>query len=153
MANCDNPRTGSEFEKAVRAYFAKQGLLLVPKMSVPVGVGATKKPHRFDLGSESPPVLVECKCHLWTEGGNSPSAKLAVWNEAMFYFACAPKEYRKLFVVQRSLRGEGSLADHYLSRYEHLVPEDVEFWELDPATGQGRSVGLKRDEARRPTMR
>ncbi len=141
MANCDNPRTGADFEKVVQAFFAKRGLVLVPKMAVPVGVGVNKKPHRFDLGSETPPVLVECKCHVWTGGGNSPSAKLAVWNEAMFYFLCAPKKYRKLFVVQRSMRGEGSLADHYLGRYSHLVPADVEFWEVDPLTGEGRIVG------------
>lgn len=138
MANADNPRTGAEFELLVQAFFASQGLSLVPKLEIPVGIGATKKVHRFDLGSETPPVLVECKCHVWTETGNAPSAKLTVWNEAMLYFACAPEKYRKIMVVQRSLRGVESLAEHYLKRYRHLVPSQVELWEFDPATKQGR---------------
>ncbi|HXL34331.1 MAG TPA: hypothetical protein VN953_05395 [Gemmatimonadales bacterium] len=107
-------------------------------MAVPVGTGKAKKDHKFDLGSESPPVLVECKCHTWTEGGNAPSAKLTVWNEAMLYFACAPLKYRKLLVVQRSLRGPETLAEHYLKRYRHLVPGGVELWEFDSVTRQGR---------------
>lgn len=36
MANSDNPRKGADFERAIRAFFEKQG-------------------------SEVPPVLVECK--------------------------------------------------------------------------------------------
>ena len=87
MANTDNPRTGAEFEQLVQAFFAKQGLSLVTNLGIPVGMGAAKKVHKFDLGSENPPVLIECKCHVWTEGGNAPSAKLTVWNEAMLYFA------------------------------------------------------------------
>jgi hypothetical protein len=123
-------RTGPEFERAVRTFFANQGLVLMPSKSVEIGVGAIKKHHRFDLGSEHPPVLVECKCHVWTRAGNSPSAKLAVWNEAMYYFSCV-RGYRKIFVAQRDLLRGTSLAQHYLGRYPHWVPNDVEFWELD----------------------
>ena len=138
MANCDNPRTGAEFERLVQAFFAKQGLVLKPKLRVPVGVGNVKKVHAFDLGSEVPPVLLECKCHVWTGGDNAPSAKLTVWNEAMLYFMCAPAKYRKLLVVRRSLRDGEALAEHYLRRYRHLVPSGVELWEFDPATCEGR---------------
>jgi hypothetical protein len=138
MANSDNPRTGADFEDVVGTFFATQNLSLVPRLVVPVGAGVAKKNHTFDLGSERPPVLVECKCHTWTEGGNAPSAKLTVWNEAMLYFACAPPEYRKLLVVQRSVRGSETLAEHYLKRYRHLMPSGVEFWEVDSTTRQGR---------------
>jgi hypothetical protein len=144
------PLTGPEFEKAAQEYFAMQGLLLVPKMSVEVGVGSIKKAHIFDLGSSQPPVLVECKCHVWTKGGNSPSAKLAVWNEAMYYFHCV-QGYRKLFVVQRDVRRDRSLAEHYLSRYVHLVPHDVELWELDPLRQHGRLLTPGMKTRRRPT--
>lgn len=94
-----------------------------------------KKPHRFDFGSNDPPVLVECKCHRWTTGGNAPSAKLTVWNEAMYYFAIAPDGYRRIFFVLHdySPSRRQTLAEHYLSRYRHLVPEGVEFWEYDEA--------------------
>jgi len=143
MANSDNPRTGAEFERKVQSFFAAQGLELQLNVAIPVG-GTTKKPHKFDLGSETPPVLIECKCHVWTESGNAPSAKLTVWNEAMLYFSLAPSKYRKLLVVQRSLRASQSLAEHYLSRYAHLVPARVELWEFDPISKHGRCIYGKR---------
>ncbi len=142
MQNSNNFVTGDGFEKAVQAFFqSAEQLSLQLRMDIPVGFGEIKKIHRFDLGCQSPkPVLVECKCHKWTEGGNSPSAKLSVWNEAMLYFLGAPKEYRKIFVAERSVRDELSLADYYMRRYGHLVPQDVEFWELDSKTGEGRRI-------------
>jgi hypothetical protein len=94
MANCDNPKTGADFEKSVQAFFAKQGVVLTPNFSIPVGASDSKKLRKFDLGSEDPAVLVECKCHSWTVGGNSPSAKLAVWNEALLYFSVVSSRYR-----------------------------------------------------------
>ena len=133
--------TGSEFEKLVQTFFKeKQGLYLRIRMDVPVGLGKKKKNHRFDLGSQSPPIVVECKCHGWTGGGNAPSAKLSIWGEAMLYFLGAPKEFRKIFVVKRSINNEIPLAEHYLKRYGHLVPDDVEIWEFDPITKEGRRV-------------
>jgi hypothetical protein len=98
---------------------------------VPVGVGEAKKPHRFDLGSENPPVLVECKSHTWTQGGNMPSAKMTVWNEAIYYFQVAPDPYRKIFFVLKHTRREQSLAAYYLKTHGHLVPAGVERWEYD----------------------
>jgi hypothetical protein len=88
-----------------RSFFSQQGISLVKNFTTPVGVGALKKTHRFDLGSASPPVLVECKSHTWTQSGNMPSAKMTVWNEAMYYFHVAPDIYRKiLFVLKHSRR-------------------------------------------------
>src|SRR6266545_5810395 len=138
MANSDNPRTGAEFEELVGAFFATQGLTLLPNVAVPVGTGKAKKDHKFDLGSESPPVLVECKRHTWTEGGNAPSAKLTVWNEAMYFFAAAPSKYRKMLVVLRHLRRGQSLAEHYVSRFRHMIPRRVEIWELAKNGKSGR---------------
>ena len=83
---------------------------------------------------------MECKCHVWTEGGNAPSAKLTVWNEAMLYFSLAPPRYRKLLVLQRSLRASQSLAELYSKRYAHLIPDGVELWEFDPPSNNGRRV-------------
>ncbi|WP_201087274.1 hypothetical protein [Serratia plymuthica] len=60
-----------------------------------VEIDSIKKSHRFDLGCAEQKILVECKSHRWTIGNNIPSAKLTVWNEAMFYFYSAPAEYRK----------------------------------------------------------
>jgi hypothetical protein len=47
----------------------------------PVGVADRKKLHKFDLGSDNPRIWIECKSHTSTQGGNTPSAKMTVWNE------------------------------------------------------------------------
>jgi len=90
-----------------------------------------KKLHRFDLGSDAPPVLVECKSHTWTQGGNMPSAKMTVWNEAMYYFHLAPSMYRKILFVLKHSRREVTLASYYLRTHGHMVPDGVEIWEYD----------------------
>jgi len=132
MANRDNPRRGAEFEGIAKSEFARLGIPLQKNFSVDLGVSSRKKPHNFDLGSSSPPLLVECKRHTWTDGGNAPSAKLTVWNKAMFYFVIAPDEFRKILYVLRSVRRGESLSEHYIKRFEHLIPKGVEIWEYDP---------------------
>ena len=129
-----NTHVGIDFEDAAVLSLAAAGIHVLPRFSVPLGVGQMKKGHRFDFGSEDPPVLVECKCHRWTTpGGNAPSAKLTVWNEAMYYFAIAPPGYRRILFVLRdySSTRRQTLAEHYISRYRHLVPDGVEIWEFD----------------------
>jgi hypothetical protein len=128
-----NAHVGSDFEKAAQDVLASQNLHLVRGFSLPVGIGEKKKEHRFDLGSASPEVIVECKSHKWTAGGFVPSAKMTVWNEAMYYFALAPETYRKILFVLRDYsakKGE-TLAEYYIRTYDHLVPDEVEIWEFD----------------------
>lgn len=134
-----NAQVGSDFEKAALAWFGSQGINLVRNLKVPVGVNKYKKDHAFDLGCFDQRILVECKSHTWTEGRNVPSAKLTVWNEAMYYFMSAPKGYRKIMFVLRdySASRKETLAEYYQRRYSHLIPEDVEFCEFDEATGAG----------------
>src|SRR6266481_6202109 len=135
IGTVSNTQAGNDFEAACRPnFFSQQGIPLVKSFSVPVGVGEHKKLHRFDLGSESPPVLVECKSHTWTQGGNMPSAKMTVWNEAMYYFHVAPAFYRKIFFVLKHSRREVSLASYYLKTHGHLVPAGVEVWEYDTSS-------------------
>ena len=102
-------------------------------IKIPVGVNSIPKEHAFDLGYEKKKIIVECKSHKWTSDGNAPSAKLTVWNEAMYYFLAAPKGYRKnMFVLEHySEKRSETLAQYYLRRYKHLVPEDVEIWEYN----------------------
>ena len=78
-----NAHVGNDFEAATREYFSQLGIPLQRNYQVSVGL-SSKKPRRFDLGSGDPPVLVECKSHTWTGGGNVPSAKLTSWNELDF---------------------------------------------------------------------
>src|SRR5882724_4272044 len=76
-----NAQVGREFEALAVAALAKRGINVAPGFSVHIGVSNLKKAHSFDLGSDNPPVIVECKSHRWTSGGNVPSAKVTVWNE------------------------------------------------------------------------
>lgn len=108
--------------------------------AVPVGVDSQKKDHKFDLGSAHPPILVECKSHTWTQGGNMPSAKMTVWNEAMYYFHIAPPHYRKVFFVLKHSRRDVSLATYYLRKYSHLIPAKVEIWEYDEIEGTAKQL-------------
>ncbi len=128
-----NAHVGRDFEDRAQRALAKLGLSLASDHKVLCGLHTVRKRHSFDLGSENPKAIVECKSHTWTKSGNVPSAKLKNWAEAMFYFHMAPKDYRKIFVVERSVRsGQGeSLLSYFLRTQAHMIPIDVECWELD----------------------
>lgn len=143
-----NAHVGRDFESAAMSFFSSQGLALQPNIKVPVGIEGKQKLHAFDLGCEEQKVIVECKSHRWTTGDNVPSAKMTVWNEAMYYFLAAPNGYRKIMFVLKdysSKRGE-TLAEYYLRTYEHLVPADVEIWEYDEKTKGGLRLSKGRCE-------
>ncbi len=133
-----NTQVGHNFELAAQAFFESQGFKLERGLAVPVGVEKIKKKHSFDLGCNHKKILVECKSHKWTSGGNVPSAKLTIWNEAMYYFLAAPKNYRKIMFVLRdfSKKRKETLARYYIRTYNHMIPSDVEFWEYDESTGK-----------------
>lgn len=130
VGSISNTHVGRDFEDVARLYFAETGVILKQNFPVPVGHN-TKKVHRFDLGSDAPPILVECKSYTWTAGGNSPSAKIRGMNEVMLLFSVAPEQYRKILFVLKHLRGEISLATHYLKSQGHLIGPGIEIWEFD----------------------
>jgi hypothetical protein len=140
MGNADNPSIGAKFEEAVRHFFSKKRLALQSNFWLDVGFGSVRKQRKFDLGSSQPPILIECKSHTWTEGGNAPSAKLSVWNEAMLYFLAAPSQYRKILAALEHSRGGETLAEHYVRWFSHLVPRGVEIWEVSADCKSGRRV-------------
>lgn len=129
-----NAHVGRDFEARAKKILAEHNLPLELNFKVPVGIeGAPKKRHAFDLGSDEPAILVECKCQTWTAGNKVPSAKMKNWAEAMYYFHIAPANYRKIFFVEKSVRatnGETLLA-YFRRTQAHMIPSDVEFWELD----------------------
>lgn len=131
-----NAHVGAAFEKVALEYFAKKGIVLSHNFSLPIGL-KEKKEHCFDFGAANLKILVACKSHRWTEGAKVPSAKMTVWNEAMFYFQLAPQNFRKiLFVLHDKRKGSGeSLLSYYRRTYPHLIPEDVEFFEFDESSG------------------
>lgn len=137
-----NSQVGREFEHIAMSFFAKNNLILQPNHKVEVGIGSRKKLHAFDLGCPIQKVIVECKSHRWTSGQNVPSAKMTVWNEAMYYFHAAPAEYRKIMFVLHHLnsaRAE-SLLEYYIKTNNHLIPNNVEFWEYNEETGMASCV-------------
>ena len=136
-----NTRVGRDFEAGAQAFFAQQGISLERSVKIPIGVNG-RKLHGFDLGDLRRRVIVECKSHTWTEGGNVPSAKMTTWNQAMYFFYAAPQGFRKILFVLRDFsekRGE-TLAEYYLRTNIHLIPEDVELWEFDEAKETGRRM-------------
>ena len=131
-----NAHVGADFEKVAMEFFATQGISLT--RNFPVEIGLSKKKRRcFDLGTAREKILVECKSHRWTAGARVPSAKMTVWNEAIYYFHLAPPEYRKiLFVLHDRREAEGeSLLAYYKRTYFHMIPDGVEFMEWGEMTG------------------
>lgn len=147
-----NAQVGRDFEEAAILALEAAGISVTRTYPVEVGISAETKSHSFDLGSDRPPIIVECKSHRWTSGGNVPSAKLTVWNEAMYYFACAPNTFRKIFFVLRHVRAKTgeTLSQYYIRTYGHLIPPGIEIWEYDETTKSVEVVhGTKTDDIRR----
>lgn len=138
-----NAHVGRKFELAAQKFFSKQGLKLEQNLKIAVGVGRITKDHAFDLGCNNKKILVECKSHKWTSpNDNVPSAKLTVWNEAMYYFLAAPSGYRKIMFVllDYSEKRKETLAEYYIRIYRHLIPNDVELWEYD----EDKNIAIQR---------
>lgn len=146
VGSISNAHIGDAFEKVALEFFAKKGITLFRNFPLQLG-HSKKKVHYFDLGTSSLQIIVECKSHRWTEGAKVPSAKMTVWNEAMYYFHLAPRSYRKiLFVLHDKRKNSGeSLLSYYKRIYFHMIPEGVEFFEFDEVT---RDI-LTLDTARR----
>lgn len=145
MGSKSNAHAGRDFENTAQKFFESKSLFLDSNIKLPVGIETVTKDHAFDLGSLDQKIIVECKSHKWTSGGNVPSAKLTVWNEAMYYFVAAPKDFRKIMFILHDYskkRGE-TLAQYYLRTYAHLVPSDVEFWEYDEEHQTGRRLDVE----------
>ena len=135
LGSVSNAAVGSAFEIAAQEWFGNEGIRLQRNYGVKIGL-SSKKERKFDLGSSEPAVLVECKSHKWTSGGNVPSAKITVWNESMYYFLLAPAGFRKVLFVLRDFsrkRGE-SLAEYYVRNHSHLIPDDVEILEYSESS-------------------
>jgi hypothetical protein len=126
-----NSLAGSKFENTAFEYFkAHENIVLDKNFEISLGL-KLKKTHQFDLGDRYHKILVECKAHTWTESGNTPSAKISVWNEAMFYFELVPKDYKKIFFVLMDYcqKKRKTLLQYYIENYYHFIPTDVIFYE------------------------
>lgn len=139
IGSVSNAHVGADFEKVALQFFRAQGIELQRNFSIRIGVaGKEPKKHYFDLGSDDPKIIIECKSHKWTAGAKIPSAKMAAWNEAMYYFHLTSNEYKKVFFTlhdKRTTTGE-TLVGYYKRIYTHLIPKDVEFLEFNESTGE-----------------
>lgn len=106
------------------------GCSVKPEYSIEIGLpNRPSRAHKFDFGNET--TLVECKDYDWTKGGNNPSAKISALNESMLHFIAAPSSFRKmLFLAETERRRSDTLAEYYVRQKDHLIPDDVEIWEL-----------------------
>jgi hypothetical protein len=133
VGSLSNAHVGAEFEKVAHHFFREKEIILTASFSLDIGVSEKTKKHCFDLGSQSLKIIVECKSHKWTASGKVPSAKITTWNEAMFYFHLAPREYKKYFFTisdKRNKNGE-TLVSYYRRINAHLIPDNVIFLEYN----------------------
>ena len=62
IGSISNAHVGRDFEAIAHAHFQRnEGITLQRDFPVSLGAGSIEKLHRFDLGSDDPPVLMECK--------------------------------------------------------------------------------------------
>lgn len=141
IGSSSNTEAGRDFEEAAQIFFEASGIKLQRGFTVPVG-HKVKKNHKFDLGSEDPPILVECKSYMWTSGGNPPSAKIRGMNEVMLLFSLSPPYYRKILFLLKHLhqRSRVTLASYYIKNQGHLIGPGVEVWEFDLDSKHGELV-------------
>ena len=144
-----NAHVGHQFKEAAISALEVAGISVTGDYPFEIVISGLTKAHSFDLGSDQPPINVECKSNRWASGSNVPSVKLAVWNESMYYFACAPSIFRKIFFVLSDIRATTgqTIAEYYIRTYRHLIPPNVEIWEYDEATKSVEIVhGMKTND-------
>ena len=134
-SNADNPIIGRNFQKTVlewaRDYYETDFL----EESV-VNIGNPPRPHKFDIVSKDSKIIIECKCYTWTTGGNVPSAKLSILDEAVLYLRCTPISTKKIIAMKFDWneKKQKSLAEYFCDKKNHLL-DDVMVVEIDDAGG------------------
>ena len=119
--NSQNPKTGKDFELAVKAWFEAQYSKHFEN-NKPFSIGNPSKPHRFDVVCNDNSIVAECKCYTWTETGNIPSAKMGFVNEAVFYLSFIHNATTYI-VMKKSVHPKRAetLADYYFRTNRHLL--------------------------------
>ncbi len=128
----NNFEKGRQFTCRVQRYLKEcKGHCLEAEHKVTISVNTRHNAlHKFDLGSDA--LLVECKSYSWLKSGGSPSAKFSTANEAMLYFSATSDKYNKMLFLRKTDKNRAgeTLAEHYVRRYCHLFPDDVEIFEM-----------------------
>lgn len=138
--NKENPNVGKDFQslamQLLTKYYDKE---FYPE--VEIYIGNPPKAHKFDLVSKDHSVVIECKCYVWTDGQNNPSAKMATMNEAVLYFKLLPDACKRVIVMKKSIhqKRNETLADYYFRRY-NFVLEGITLLEIDADTEAVRVI-------------
>ena len=124
-ANSENPHVGRQFQELVQSILEKEYSTSFEQEAV-VAIGKPAKDHKFDLANDDRSIVAECKCYTWTDSGNVPSAKLAV-----FYFSFLPVKTKKILCMKKATyRGKTeTLAEYYVRVHGHLLG-DVFVYEI-----------------------
>jgi len=136
--------TWKEFEDLAETYLEK---VLSDKFdrteAITIGIHKDLDPHKFDLVSKT--TIVECKANSWTKSDHVPSAKMSIWNEAMYLFSLVKTDHRKILFVNRHFnpKKKMTLAEYYNKNHSHLIPPDVEIWEYNSDTGKHKVIRQK----------
>jgi hypothetical protein len=113
-----------DFENLVEGYFEDTlGIQFEDQVSQDEADGGR---HKFDIVSIDREIVIECKSHTWTKGGNYPSAKVADALVAAEHLK-GHSAKRKLLVFQDdTLRGK-SLAETFMRRNREKL-HGIEIW-------------------------
>ncbi len=133
--NSENLEVGKAFERLVKEW-AELYYDCEFDSEKPVRIGDPPKPHKFDLVSIDENIVIECKCYTWTEGGNVPSAKLAMLDEAILYLRSISFPAKKIIAMRFSWdeKKKKSLATYFCEKKGHLLG-DISVYEFDDNGG------------------
>ena len=128
-----NKPSPADFEELVGQYLNNSGFEVRREYAVQISInGIRKKSHKFDWGNDT--LLVECKANNWNSR-SIPSGERQGLNEAILFPMAAPKSYRKMLFMWETGRfgkpNPETLAECYVRLYGHLIPKDVEVYELE----------------------
>lgn len=120
-------------KKICQDYFARQGIELEQDWKIKIKASLIRGEHIFQFVSKRHKIIIECADQSWTESGNPDRLKLPTWNEAMYFFRLAPKNYTKILFVKKSInkKSKKSLAEYYFESFMHLIPVNTKIWEYD----------------------
>lgn len=101
-------------------------------VDIAIPIGEPAKEHKFDCVSEDKQYVAECKCYTWTETGNTPSAKMAAINEAVFYMHYLSAETVKIILLKKAKHDKKNetLAEYYVRTHKHLL-KGIKVLEID----------------------
>lgn len=120
--NSMNTAKGRDFQKkAAKILAQKFGIGF--QTEYPIPIGNPPKEHKFDLVSNDLKYVGESKNYCWTEGRNTPSAKMGFLNEAVFYLQHLARESYRFVVMRRDIHPTRniSLAEYYYRINHHLL--------------------------------